>query len=179
MKFLVYLSVFFLAISCAIRQPLTAEIKKEYNLNTIDDIKKVQFYTSFPILLESVDTEPKKNGKKIEDGTLVLSENVEENRIKIPKLTKCIFESFEANGDINVRFELGSGRILKFGIREGQSNNRYYFIAKWDYDKPSEVIYGNKKYYATSSSANACLLVSIKKLQKTRRRDRIVKGMKV
>jgi hypothetical protein len=177
MKFLVYLSLFFLAMSCAIRQPFSAEIKKEYGLTTPDAMKKVQFYTSSAIVLERIVTNGGKS--KTDDGTLVTSKSKEENRIIIPTLTKCIFESYDANGDINVRFELGSGRIIKFGIREGQSNDRYYFVAKWDYDKGAEVSYGNEIYYATSSSANACLLVSIKKLQKTRRKDRIVKGLKV
>ena len=177
MKFLVYLSLFFLAISCAIRQPITAEMKKEYNLDTPDAMKKVQFYTSSAIVLERVVTN---GGKaKTDDGTLVTSKSKEENRVIIPSLTKCIFENYDANGDIIVRFEIGSGRIIKFGIREGQSNERYYFVAKWDYDKGAEVSYGNEIYYATSNSANACLLVSIKKLQKTRRKDRIVKGLKV
>jgi hypothetical protein len=177
MKFLVYLSLFFLAISCAIRQPITAEMKKEYNLDTPDAMKKVQFYTSSAIVLERVVTN---GGKaKTDDGTLVTSKSKEENRVIIPSLTKCIFENYDANGDIIVRFEIGSGRIIKFGIREGQSNDRYYFVAKWDYDKGAEVSYGNEIYYATSNSANACLLVSIKKLQKTRRKDRIVKGLKV
>jgi len=177
MKFLVFLPVFLLAVGCAIRQPFTAEIKKEYNLTTPDAMKKVQFYTSATIILERVVTNGVK--AKTDEGTLIASKNQEENRVIIPTLTKCIFESFESNGDINVRFELGSGRIIKFGIRETQSNDRYYFVAKWDYEKGAEVSYGNEIHYATSSSANACLLVSIKKLQKTRRRDRIVKGMKV
>jgi hypothetical protein len=177
MKFLVYLSLFFLVISCAIRQPLTAEMKKEYNLDTPDAMKKVQFYTSSAIVLERVVTNGEK--AKTDDGTLVTSKRKEENRVIIPSLTKCIFENYEANGDIIVRFEVGAGRVIKFGIREGQSNERYYFVAKWDYDKGAEVSYGNEIYYATSNSANACLLVSIKKLQKTRRKDRIVKGLKV
>ena len=177
MKILVYLSVFFLAMSCAIRQPFTAEIKKEYNLNTPDAMKKVQFYTSSAIVLERVVTN---GGKaKTDDGTLVTSKSKEENRIIIPALRGGVFESFDANGDIIIRFEQGAGRVLRFAIRENQPNGRYYFVAKWEYDKGSEVTYGNEIYYATSNSANACLLVSIKKLQKTRRRDRVVKGMKV
>ncbi len=177
MKFLVFLSLVFLTMSCAIRQPFTADIKKEYDLNTPDAMKKVQFYTSSAIVLERVVTN---GGKaKTDDGTLVTSKSKEENRIIIPTLTKCIFESYDATGDINVRFETGSGRIIKFGIRDTQLNGRYYFVAKWEYDKGAEVSYGNEIYYATSNSSNACLLVSIKKLQKTRRRDRVVKGMKV
>lgn len=177
MKFLVFLSLVFLAMGCAIRQPFTTDIKKEYALNTPDDMKKVQFYTSSSIILERIVTN---GGKaKTDDGTLVTSKSKEENRIIIPTLTKCIFENFDANGDINVRFETGAGRIIKFAIRDTQSNGRYYFVAKWEYDKGAEVSYGNEIYYATSNSANACLLVSIKKLQKTRRKDRVVKGMKV
>ena len=166
MKILVYLSLFVLVMSCAIRQPFTAEIKKEYDLTTPDAMKKVQFYTSTYIVLERVVTN---GGKaKTDDGTLVTSKSKEENRIIIPALTKCIFESYDANGDINIRFEVGSGRTIKFGIRDSQSNGRYYFVAKWDYDKGAEVSYGNEVYYATSNSANSYLLVSIKKLQKTK-----------
>ena len=177
MKFLVFLFLFFLLMSCAIRQPFTSDIQKEYNLNTPDAMKKVQFYTSSSIVLERVVTN---GGKaKTDDGTLVTSKSKEENRIIIPTLTKCIFENFDSTGVINVRFEIGTGRIIKFGLRDTQSNGRYYFVAKWEYDKGAEVSYGNEVYYATSNSANACLLVSIKKLQKTRRRDRVVKGMKV
>lgn len=177
MKFLVYITAFFLAASCAIHQPFTAEIKKEYDLDKPDALKKVQFYTSSTIVLERVVTN---GGKaKTDDGTLVTSKSKEENRIIIRPLTSCIFESYDANGDINVRFETGSGRILKFGIRDAQSNGRYYFVSKWDYEKGAEVTYGNEIYYATSYSANACLLVSIKKLQKTRRKDRVIKGLKV
>ena len=82
MKFLVYLSLFFLAISCAIRQPITAEMKKEYNLDTPDAMKKVQFYTSSAIVLERVVT----NGGKAKtyDGTLVTSKSKAENPVIIP-----------------------------------------------------------------------------------------------
>ncbi len=177
MKYLVYFSFLFALVSCAVRQPFTADIKKEYDLTTPEAMKKVQFYTSTYIVLERVVTN---GGKaKTDDGTLVTSKSKEENRIIIPALTKCIFESYDANGDINIRFEVGSGRTIKFGIREAQSNGRYYFVAKWDYDKGAEVSYGNEVYYATSNSANSYLLVSIKKLQKTRRKDRVVKGLKV
>jgi hypothetical protein len=177
MKILVYFSLFYLVFSCAVRQPFTADIKKEYELNSPDAMKKVQFYTSATIVLERVVTNGGKG--KTDDGTLVTAKHKEENRIIIPAVTKCIFESFDPNGDINIRFETGAGRVIKFGVRDSQSNGRYYFIAKWDYDKGAEVSYGNEIYYATSNSANACLLVSIKKLQKTRRKDRVVKGLKV
>jgi hypothetical protein len=40
-------------------------------------------------------------------------------------------------------------------------------------------MYGNEKYTVSSTAGSAFLMVRIKSLQKTKSKDRIVKGMKV
>lgn len=178
MKYLFILLILFIVFSCGVKVPFTEDIKKEYSLENVENMKKVQFYSSTTIVLEKSIL---RGGKpKTEDGTLVTSKNKIQDRIIIPLNTKCIFDSYDANGNVNIRFELGSGKTLKFGIRENQVTGRYYFVASnWDYEKGGEVQYGGETYYATSNSGNAFLLVVIKKLQKTRRKDRVVKGLKV
>jgi hypothetical protein len=178
MKYLFILFTLFVGVSCGVKVPFTEDIKKEYSLDDAENMKKVQFYTSTTIVLEKSILRGSK--AKTEDGTLVTSKNKIQDRIIIPVNTKCIFDSYDANGNVNIRFELGSGKTIKFGIRENQVTGRYYFIASnWDYEKGGEVQYGGDTYYATSNSGNAFLLVVIKKLQKTRRKDRVVKGLKV
>jgi hypothetical protein len=52
-------------------------------------------------------------------------------------------------------------------------------VADWTQEKGGKLNYGNEPYFATSTSGNAYLMVKRKNLQKTKRKDRVVKGMKV
>jgi hypothetical protein len=65
-------------------------------------------------------------------------------------------------------------------MRPGSTSGKYYFIADWNSGAAGGAIrYGNQNYVAATSSGTAYLQVIRKKLQKTKRKDRVVKGMKV
>ena len=177
MKYIYFILLSTLIVSCGVKVPFTDDLKKEYDLNNAEVMKQVQFFTSNTIILERVVTKGTK--AKTDEGTLVTNKSKEQNRIIIPVNTKCIFDSYDTNGSINVRFELGLNKTIKFGIRDNQVTGRYYFVADWSYDKGGEIKYGDETYYANANSGNSFLMVAIKKLQKTRRRDRVVKGLKV
>jgi hypothetical protein len=178
MKYVFITLILFVFISCGVKVPFTDDIKKEYNLDNAENMKKVQFYTSNTIVLEKSILRGSK--AKTEDGTLVTSKDKIQDRIIIPINTKCIFDSYDANGNVNIRFELGAGKTIKFGVRENQVTGRYYFVANnWDYEKGGEVKYGGDTYFASANSGNSFLLVVIKKLQKTRRQERVLRGLKV
>lgn len=163
--------------SCGVKVAYTDKLKEEYNLNE-DNLKKIQFYSSSTIILERKNS--MSDQETTDNGVIVSSENRVENRIIIPPSTKCVFEKFEANGDIHVRFEVGQNKTLRFAIRKGQTNGRFYLLANsWDAQKGGELNYGNLTYYATTDSGSAYLMVAVKKLRKVKRKDRIVKGMKV
>lgn len=177
MKLIAIAGLFLLLAGCGMKVPYTDQIKEEYNLSE-ENIRKVQFYTSATIILQRKNAV--ENQETTEGGALVTNENSVENRIIIPVNTRCVYEKFEANGDIHVRFEVGQNKALRFAIRKGQSNGRYYLMANsWDAQKGGEINYGNLTYYATTDSGSAYLLVMTKKLKKVKRKDRVVRGMKV
>jgi len=176
MKTIALFSVLVLLASCGMKVPYTDEIKKEYNLDE-NNMKKVQFFTSQTIILARKNS--LENQGTSGTGALVTNENSVENRIIIPVNTKCVFEKFEANGDIQVRFEVGQNKTLRYAVRKGQTSGRFYLDAVWDQKKGGQLDYGNLTYYATPESGGAYLLVVTKKLRKVRRKDRVVKGMKV
>ena len=93
--------------------------------------------------------------------------------------TKCVFDSYGKNGEVFIRFELGANKTLQFAIRDGQTSGKYYLKANWQTGKGGEINYGNETYFATPESGSAYLMVVLKKLNKTKRKDRVVKGMKV
>lgn len=176
MKYIAILSLGLILFSCVQKVAYTDQLKEEYSLNE-KKMKQVQFYTSQTIILERSKTTGSQGTS--EDGTLVASKNSEQDRIIIPTKTKCVFDNYGPNGEVNIRFEVGSGKTLKFAIRPTQATGKYYLVADWKQDKGGEIMYGNETYFATSISGNSYLMVGMKKLNKTRRKDRVVKGMKV
>ena len=94
--------------------------------------------------------------------------------------TKCVFDSYGDNGELTLRFEIGIGKTISFLMRGGSTSGKYYLKADWkSRQRGGDVVYGNDLYVATTASATAYLQVIRKRLQKTKRKDRVVKGMRV
>ena len=165
--------------SCGTKVPYNNNVRDEFGLDSEATIKKVQFVTSATIVLE----QNKESGNQAtdSDGTLVSSSSNEQDRIIIPLGTECVFDGYGENGSIIVRFENGAGKTLTFVQRNTSSaTNKFYLSANWNNGQNGGTIkYGREMYLATPSSGTAYLQVMRKKLQKTKRKDRVVKGMKV
>ena len=176
MKFILVATLAFTVLSCSQRVAYTTSLYDEYDL-TAQSIKKLQFYTSSQIILQR--STQKGNQQISADGKLVVNERNQEDRIIINPSTKCVFEKAGDQGEVYIRFEVGQGKTLKFAARQNQSNGKYYLVAARQAGKGGEVEYGNQIYYANTASGNSFLMVSIQKLKRTQRKDRVVKGIKV
>lgn len=174
-KYIALLLLGLVVFSCGVKVPMTNQLKQEYDLNE-NNMKKVQFYSSQTIILVKSKTSGSQGAV---DGKLVISKNSEQERIIIPVNAKCIFDSYDKDGSVIIRFELGAGKTIKFAVREGQASGKFYLDAKWISGKGGEMNYGGDTYYATPESGSAYLMVVLKKLNKTKRKDRVVKGLKV
>lgn len=177
MKYTLLFIVGILLASCGTKVPYTNEIRDEFSLDSDKQLRKVQFFTSATIILEK--SKSQEGQGTTDDGALVTSSSSEQDRVIIPVNTKCIFEGYGPNGELMLRFETGVGKTITFAVRANQASGKYYLVADWAPDKGGKLTYGNETYYANSSSGNAYLMVVLKKLQKTKRKDRVVKGMKV
>jgi len=179
MKYILIAIIGLMLASCGTKAPYNNNVRDEFGLNSEKTIKKVQFVTSATIVLE----QNKQSGNQAtdSDGTLVSSSSNEQDRIIIPLGTECVFDAYGENGSIVVRFENGNGKTLTFVQRNTSSPaNKFYLSADWNNGQNGGTIkYGNEMYLATPSSGTAYLQVMRKKLQRTKRKDRVVKGMKV
>ena len=177
-KNILFLIAGIILIGCGTRVPYTDTLRDEFGLENEQSIKKVQFYVSSTIILEK----NKVSGAQGTDeaGKLVTSSNKEQDRIIIQPGTPCIFDGFGPGGELILRFEVGSGKVIRFATRPGTTSGKYYLVAEWNNGGAGGVVlYGNDTYTATTSSGTAFLEVVRKRLQKTKRKDRVVKGMKV
>lgn len=177
MKYTLIFVIGLFAVSCGMKVPYTNQVREDFSLDTNKQLKKVQFYTSATIILEK--SKSSQNQETSGDGALVTSSNKNSNRIIIPAQTKCIFDDFGPNGETGIRFEMGAGKVLYFNVRPNQTSGKYYMTAEWTADKGGKITYGEETFYISSFTGNTYLLVKMRKLQKTKRKDRVVKGLKV
>lgn len=163
--------------SCAVKMPLTKALKEEYNL-TNQSMKGVQYFVSSEIILQR--SSSKGSSGTTDDGTIVSTSSQEQDRIIILPRTKCVLEQTKDNGEVLIRFETGNGKFITFATRPNQAAGKYYFQAAWTQGKGGKINYGDdEEYFAKPSSGEAYLLVKVKKSNRTKRKDRVVKGMKV
>lgn len=178
MKYSIIIFLGLLVTSCGMKQAFTNNLKEEFNLEPESQMKKVQFYISQTITLQRV----KQTGTQgtTESGVLVTNKSKVEDRIIIQAHTPGVFEGYGKNNEMLIRFEAGQGRYLTFNVRQDNSGNaKFYLVAEWDMNRGGQITYNNEKYVLDSYANNAYLLVVLKKLQRTKRTDRVVKGMKV
>ena len=170
-----------LFFSCAVKVPYTLQIKEEFGLKSEEKMRKVQFFTSSTIILNQI-AESSSETTTDESGVLVSSSTSESESVIIPANTKCVFEGYGPNGEIRVRFELGDGKFLQFTPKGRQPRDRHYFVAQWKASGGPKVQYGGKTYKVDmmrGSARSAYITVSKKRLQSNKRKERVVKGMKV
>ncbi len=174
-----YVSLVLLLSACATQVPYTNLIRDEFALDSEEKLSKVQFYISHTIVMdEEVKNE---NSTTTSNGTLINSSNTKKESLIIQAGTPCIFDSYGTKGEINVRFETGEGKTLKF-FSKNEANRRYYFDVDWNQPGGPKIKYGAVSYkidVMRGSPRSAYIKVAKKKLEKVKRKDRFVRGMKV
>jgi hypothetical protein len=180
-KLLGLIAVTFVLFSCAIKVPFTNDVKTEFGLDSEEKMRKVQFFTSSTIILNQI-AESSSETTTDESGVLVSSSTNNSESIIIPANSSCVFENFGPNNEVNIRFELGENKFISFKAKSMQKRDRYYFVADWKAMGGPVVMYGNKKFKVDmmrGSARSSYIEVSRKRLQKSKRKERVVKGMKV
>jgi hypothetical protein len=114
---------------------------------------------------------------------LVSSSNSQSESVIIPAGTRCIFENFGDAGQLLVRFETGDQRYIPFTTKtDGASVRRFYLDADWSASGGARISYGGNDYkvdLTRGAPRAAHLLIVKKKLERTKRKERVVRGLKV
>lgn len=182
MKYIVLLSLALTIVSCGVKVPYTTQIRDEFGLDTEEKMSKVQFFVSGTIYLD----EEKRNDNQntTQNGTLISSSSSSKESVIIPINTRCVFDGFGTKGELLVRFETGEEKVIPFATKEGgaSTGKRFYFSPETT-NSGSFVKYGSSRYKVrtnvTSDPRNVHLLVVKRRLDRSKRKERVVKGMKV
>lgn len=172
----VFFAVLWLGLlsSCQNFVPYTTALKEKYKLSE-EDLKRIQFYNSEPIILQRklVEGSSEITGGKIKT---VNGEKIEE--IIIPAKTKGVMTKYVANDKIEVSFEKSDDYFLKFGSNPNKSNHFVVLASDWQ-SRSGRVTYNGQLFFTAPESIDAILLVDMRKVMKTEQNTRVAKGRKI
>ena len=121
------------------------------------------------------------NDLLIEHFSSLRAKEITKESVIIQAGTPCVFDSYGPKGELIIRFETGEGKTLRFSSKN-EANRRYYFDVDWNQSGGPKVQYGGKTFKVDvmrGSPRSAYLKIARKKLEKIKRKDRFVRGMKV
>lgn len=181
-KLLFLIATTTLLMSCGVKVPYTTQTRDEFSLDTEEKMRQVQFFISHTIILDQIKKSDAQN--TTQNGALVSSSNSEKETIIVPAGTKCVFESYGSKGEVNVRFELGDNKLITFNTKPENTSSikRFYFEADWNAQGGPKMKYGDNEYkidLLRGSPRTSHLQVVKKRLEKSKRKERVVKGLKI
>jgi len=161
----------FVFTSCSKNIYFTQDMRRNLNKNKLG-VDQVQFYNSKKIMLQRNLTFAE---TKIARGELSYKNGQYLEEIIIPKNTPGVAVS-ENNNVLNVAFEDGKNRSLKFVLNE---KDRYQISASSWQNNYGKVIYDTLVYYIEPRSDKAMLLVRKNNIYDFRLNKRVVKGKRI
>lgn len=155
--------------------PFTKRLQEDNNWSE-QDLKRIQFYLSEDIVLQK----QRKNGEtRIESGEIKIVDDARVEEIIVRRGTPGVLSYYPREDRLGICFEEGDdGRYLMFGPNPKQGNRYALLASDWTRRK-GKVSYGEEKYYTTSESAYAALLVNLKKVRRTKVKSHTAGGRKV
>ena len=166
---------FVLMSSCKTLIPFTEDLKTS-NSWTNNEVKKIQYYNSEPIVLNR---QLKSNETGIVSGKIKMVGGKQVEEIVIREGTPGIVSALPDELRMAVSFEIGDDHYLTFGV-DSKRGGRYYLRLK-DYEKNkfASVTYFGKTYAVSPIALNAYLQVNLKKINKEKLSLRVAKGRKL
>jgi hypothetical protein len=161
--------------SCSPKIQFTQAVKEQHQL-TDDEMKKLQFYTSSDIVLQR--NQRDNSGKETDDGELVITSGSSLDQVIIPAGTPGIVIGLQGANAMLVRFEPGEGKHLVFGDPKNRKGP-YQLMPEGEKGGKKYVTYAGKKYSLSGTSEYVSLTFTMKRLNKFRKDEHVVKGMKL
>ncbi len=169
------LSAIILFSSCAPRIPFSQEVREHEKL-TDEEMKKIQFYVSHDIILQRGEKGGRE--KEIAEGKLTTIDEKSVEQVIIKAGTPGIVERVIDGNRIAVRFEQGEEKYLVFG--DPTKQGRYTLLAgEWDKNNRGKLQYGGQDFYTASGAANVYLTFRMKNLYQFKKKQQVVKGMRL
>lgn len=159
--------------SCKNLVPYTDALKTKYNLSD-EQLKHLQFYVSSPVVLQRKITA--ENNTQITAGKIKIVNGEKVEEVVVPIGTKGVLVK-DDNGKFEISFEKDDTYYLRFGTNPNRYDSYVLLASDW-HGKVGNVTYAGNKYYTSPESADAVLLIDMRKISSYQKDSRVAKGRK-
>lgn len=168
-----FVALIFLSSCSPSLSPFTQRMYDDFGWSD-NELKSIQFYLSDDIVLIR---DKGGDDSRIQDGKIRVEDNRRVEKVVFKKGTPGVLLFTPKDNRFAISFD-NTDAYLVFGPSNKQGG-RYTLRAK-DWDRRSgRVTYNGAKYFTSSSSAYASLMVDIKKARKTEFKNKRVEGRRV
>jgi len=176
MKQLLGLTIVILFLSSCTKNlvPYSGYLKKEHGWSN-KEVERIQFYTSKDIVLFK---DASGSETKIENGSIKIKNGRKVEEIVIKAGTPGI-AVWQANDQrYGISFDASDEQFLTFGPNPDKRKRYYLMASDWE-GQIGYVTYNGKKYKTNAQSAEAILLVDLKKIRKINVNSHTARGRTV
>lgn len=166
-------SLLFLA-SCSPKIPFTQAIREQNKL-TPEELKRIQFYISGPVVLRKGSATEKE--KTTDEGKLIIKSGKSIDQVMFKAKTKGTVDQVVDINNLKVAFEDGAEKSLVFSSKTDR--NGYYRLIMLNDNGKYKVNYGGESYNVVNGSEQSILLFKMKSLKELKVNEKVVKGRKV
>lgn len=157
------LGIFLLSSCGPTLKPFTKSLYEEYDWSE-RDLQNVQFYLSNDIVLTRKATGYETS---IKEGKIRVKEGKKVEKVVIKRGTPGVIVFIPKKNRFAVSFDKDDNKFLMFGP-DRKAQGRFVLLAQdWEKNR-GELTYNNERYFTTSESALAHLMVDIKAAAKVR-----------
>ena len=175
---LIYLALIIglIATSCSQKIVFTAKLRNKLEKQDVN-LKDIQFYNSDKITLEREEERPEEYS--VRSGTVKVEEGRIMEEIIIKKKTPGVCVEVHPY-HLNISFEPGSDKVLKFGRKAGRHlTNTFKLYAKEWKGERGKIQYGDTTYQTDKKAASSHLLVKKSQVYELIREKRVAEGRKI
>ena len=175
------LAVFFVSCSTIPKSYFTPEVRTRVESKAIS-LTKLQYYIDRDVELRR---ELATGETKVTSGKIKFENGKYINIIRLKKFTEGICTSVNSTNSIEVSFETGEGKTLKFGVRPNAGPEKAYQIVSNELVKDNsyliagKVNYEGQTYFIQPDGVAARLMIQKSVIDKMEVKQRTMKGRRV
>jgi hypothetical protein len=171
--FLFLLSLF--VVSCSpVYSYFTDDLYQEQKWSQ-EDVQRIQFYLSKDIVLSRTLADDQAS---IKEGKITIKNDSREELLVVKSGTPGVLVMMPKEDRFGISFENDDQAYLMFGPNPKMENHYCLLAQEWAQDH-GEVHYKDNLYYVNAESADACLMIDLKKTGNEEHVNQVVSGRKL
>jgi len=173
-KLILFIAIASSLASCKNLVPYTDSMKQNHGW-TDEQVRSIQFYLSHDIILRR---ELTKGTSEIVQGKIKIVDGRKVDEIIVRAGTPGVVSEIPKSDKLKVSFEVGDDHSISFGVNPNVGEKYVLLASEWK-NGLGKVHYAGDEYYTDPDSKYSYLMVDLRRIDKSDRKQHVAKGRKI